>query len=51
MNLMPSNLIISGTAGATNIIGVTGTYSLQFNFADLAHNDINNVIINLDIIS
>jgi len=51
MNLMPSNLIISGTAGTTNIIGVTGTYSLQFNFADLAHNDINNVIINLDIIS
>lgn len=51
MNLMPSNLIISGTAGNTNVIGVVGTYSLQFNFADLAHNDINNVIINLDIIS
>jgi hypothetical protein len=51
MNLIPSNLIITGTAGTTNIIGVTGTYSLQFNFADLAHNDINNVIINLDIIS
>lgn len=51
MNLMPSNLIISGTAGATNVIGIVGTYSLQFNFADLAHNDINNVIINLDIIS
>ena len=51
MNLMPSNLIISGTAGATNVIGIVGTYSLQFNFADLAHNDINNVIVNLDIIS
>jgi hypothetical protein len=51
MNLMPSNLIISGTAGTTNVIGFVGTYSLQFNFADLAHNDINNVIINLDIIS
>ena len=51
MNLMPSNLIISGTAGATNVIGIVGTYSLQFNFADLAHNDIHNVIINLDIIS
>ena len=51
MNLMPSNLIISGTAGTTNVIGFVGTYSLQFNFADLAHNDINNVIVNLDIIS
>jgi hypothetical protein len=51
MNLMPSNLIISGTAGTTNIIGFVGTYSLQFNFADLAQNDINNVIVNLDIIS
>ena len=51
MNLMPSNLIISGTAGTTNVIGIVGTYSLQFNFADLAHNDIHNVIINLDIIS
>jgi hypothetical protein len=48
---MPSNLIISGTAGTTNIIGFVGTYSLQFNFADLAQNDINNVIVNLDIIS
>jgi hypothetical protein len=51
MNLIPSNLIISGTAGTTNIIGFVGTYSLQFNFADLAQNDINNVIVNLDIIS
>lgn len=51
MNLIPSNLIISGTAGTTNVIGFVGTYSLQFNFADLAHNDIHNVIINLDIIS
>ena len=51
MNLMPSNLIISGTAGTTNVIGIVGTYSLQFNFADLAHNDIHNVRINLDIIS
>lgn len=51
MNLIPSNLIISGTAGTTNVIGIVGTYSLQFNFADLAHNDIHNVIINLDIIS
>lgn len=51
MNLMPSNLIISGTTGTTNVIGFVGTYSLQFNFADLAHNDINNVIVNLDIIS
>ena len=51
MNLIPSNLIISVTAGTTNVIGFVGTYSLQFNFADLAHNDIHNVIINLDIIS
>jgi hypothetical protein len=51
MNLMSSNLIISGTAGTTSTIGIIGTYSVQFNFTDLAQNDVNNVIINLDIIN
>ena len=50
-SLIPSNLIISGTAGTASVIGVVGTYSLQFNFTDLANNDINNVIVNLNIIS
>jgi hypothetical protein len=50
IELMDSNLVISGTAGEVNSIGLVGTYSLKFNFTDLAHNNLNNVIVNLDII-
>ena len=50
MELIDSDLIISGTAGVVNSIGLVGTYSLSFNFTDLAHNAINDVIVNLDII-
>ena len=50
IELMDSNLVISGTAGVVSSIGLVGTYSLKFNFTDLAHNNLNNVIVNLDII-
>ena len=50
IELMNSNLIISGTAGVVNSIGLLGTYSLTFNLDDLAHNNLNGVFVNLDII-
>jgi hypothetical protein len=49
MNILPSNLIISGTAGSVDNILNTGTYSLSFDFSDIAHNYLDGVIVNLDI--
>jgi hypothetical protein len=51
MGIMDSELIISGTAGVVNSISVAGTYSLTFNFEDLAHNTLGGVNVNLNIIS
>lgn len=41
--------INTSTSSIVNSIVTTGTYSLKFNFEDLAHNDLHNVIVNLDI--
>ena len=49
MSIMPSNLIISGTAGNINNILNTGSYSVTFNFSDIAHNYLDGVIVNLNI--
>lgn len=49
MYMMPSNLIISGTAGSIDRILNTGTYSLTFDFSDIAHNYLDGVNINLTI--
>lgn len=51
MYMMPSNLIISGTAGSVDKILTTGTYSLTFDFSDLAHNYLDGVNVNLTITS
>lgn len=51
LELQPSNIIITGTAGEISSINTVGTYSLTFNFGDLAHNMLDGVIINLYIIS
>lgn len=50
MSIIPSNLIISGTSGSINNILSVGTYSLFFNFSDIAQNYLDRTIINLDII-
>ena len=50
IGLMDSEMIISGTSGVVNSISVIGTYSLTFNLKDLAHNNLNGVVMNLDII-
>ena len=49
MSIIPSNLIISGTAGNINNILNTGSYSVTFNLYDIAHNSLDGVIVNLDI--
>lgn len=49
MYMMDSNLIITGTAGTQSLISVVGTYSLTFDFSDIAHNYLDGVIVNLDI--
>jgi hypothetical protein len=49
MYMMPSNLIITGTAGVSTSITHTGTYSLTFDFSDIAQNYLDGVVINLNI--
>jgi len=51
MELMDSEFVISGTNGVVNSISTTGTYSITFDFRDLAGNILNGVNISLDIIS
>jgi hypothetical protein len=50
IEIMDSEMIISATAGTVNSISVVGTYSLTFNFEDLAHNKLSGVNVNLNII-
>ena len=49
MSMMPSNLIITGTSGNLENILSVGTYSLTFNFSDIAQNYLDGIIVNLDI--
>ena len=51
MSMMDSEMIISGTAGVVNSISLVGTYSLTFNFEDIANNNLQGVNVNLNIIS
>lgn len=50
IDIMDSEMLIMGTQGMVNSISVVGTYSLSFNFTDLAHNTLSGVNVNLDII-
>lgn len=50
IELMDSNLVINSSTGVINSIGLVGTYSLAFNFTDLAHNGLNGVVVGLNII-
>lgn len=49
MIMQPSNLIITGTSGVISQISQSGTYSVTFDFADLAENTLDGVVINIDI--
>lgn len=48
MSMTASNMIISGSSSVTSITTV-GTYSVTFDFSDLAQNYLDGVIVNLDI--
>jgi hypothetical protein len=49
MSMMPSNLIINATASTVSTINLPGTYSVTFNFSDIAHNTLEGVHIDLTI--
>ena len=51
MSLSPQNIIISGTSGEVNTITSIGTYSVTFDFSDIAQNYLDGVIIDLNILS
>jgi hypothetical protein len=51
MDLQPSNLIVTGTAGEVSQIINSGSYSVTFNFSDIAHNTLDGVSITLDVTS
>ncbi len=51
MSLQTSNLIINTSSSEITNITQIGTYSLKFNLSDIAKNNINDVVINLNIIS
>lgn len=48
MIMMSSNLIINGTSSINNI-NIPGTYSVTFNFSDIAHNTLDGVHIDITI--
>jgi hypothetical protein len=49
MTMLPSNLTITGTSGTISSITGVGTYSLSFDFSDIAQNYLDGVIITLDV--
>lgn len=50
MDLQNSQLLITGTANSpVEVINGSGTYSVKFNFEDLAQNNLSNVIVNINI--
>jgi hypothetical protein len=51
MSMQPSNLIINGTSSTVSTISLPGTYSVTFNFSDIAHNTLEGVHMDLTIIA
>jgi hypothetical protein len=51
LQLQTSNIILTGTAGVIETINQIGTYSLSFDFSDIAHNTLEGVTMSLYIIS
>ena len=50
MSMQDSDMIITATSGVVTEIVQIGTYSLTFEFEDLAQNNLEGVVVNLDII-
>lgn len=51
IGLLGSNLVITGTSGVVSSITSTGTYSVTFDFSDIAQNYLDQYLINIDITS
>jgi len=50
MSMLPSNIIVKdNTETVVNLVSATGTYSMTFDYSDIAQNYLNEVIINLNI--
>jgi len=49
MNMNTYNLIITGTSGVVTTVSNPGTYSLTFDFSDIAQNYLDGVIVDLNI--
>ena len=49
IEILPTELIITGTAGVMTSITTTGTYSLTFGLKDIAENSLSGVVVNLNI--
>ena len=49
IEILPTELIITGTAGVVTSITTTGTYSLTFGLKDIAENSLSGVVVNLNI--
>jgi len=49
MSMQPSNIILSSSTASISTILVPGTYSLTFNFSDIAHNTLEGVHMDLTI--
>ena len=49
MSMQPSNLIITGTSSVISTINLPGTYSVTFNFSDIANNTLDGVHMDLTI--
>lgn len=52
MSLLPSNVILTNNT-LTDVVGITGsgTYSMTFNYSDIAQNYLDGVVVNLNIIA
>jgi len=49
MSVTASNVILTGTQGTVDFISTLGSYSMAFDFKDLALNNLNSVVLNLTI--
>ena len=49
MSMTASNIVISGSSSSVTSIITVGTYSMTFDFSDLAQNYLDGVVVNLDI--
>jgi len=49
MSMQPSNIVINSASASISTILVPGTYSLTFNFSDIAHNTLEGIHMDLSI--